>query len=76
MSVFAALKRSFRIPVDGVVIRSTTELEHIHGGGFRRFDYCLFALSARVLRKAAAESEDDERRTHREGHRNLTRSGI
>ena len=51
-------------------------MEHIHGGGFRMVDSSLFVVTARVLREAAAESEYDERRMHREGHRNLTRSRI
>ena len=76
MSAFAALKRSFRITANEEVIRSATEMEHIHGGGFRTFDSSLLVLTARVLRETAAESEYDERRMHREGHRNLTRSGI
>jgi hypothetical protein len=76
MSVFAALKRSFRIAANEEVIRSATEMEHIHGGGFRKFDSSFFVLTARVLCEAAAESEYDERRMHREGHRNLTRSRI
>jgi hypothetical protein len=43
MSVFAALKRSFRIAVNEVVIRSATEMEHIHSGGFVRSTLsCLF----------------------------------
>jgi hypothetical protein len=69
-------KGSFRISVNEVVIRSATEMEHIHGGGFGMFDTYLYVLTARVLREAAAESEDDERRMHREGDRNLTRSRI
>jgi hypothetical protein len=76
MSVFAALKRSFRIAVNELAIRSATEMEHIHGGRFRMFDSSLFVLTARVLPETAAESEHDERRMHREGHRNLTRSRI
>src|SRR6266699_5303618 len=65
-------KGSFLIVVKEVTIRSATEMEQIHGGGFCIFDSSLFVLSARVLREAAAESDHDERRTHREGHRNLT----
>ena len=76
MTVFAALKRSLRISVNEVVIRSATEMEHIRGGGFRLPASPPFVLTARVLRKAAAESEHDERGMHREGHRNLTRPRI
>jgi hypothetical protein len=76
MRVFTALRRLVHLAVNEVVIRSATEMEHIHAGGFRMFDSSLFVLSTRVLREAAAESEYDERRMHREGHRNLTRSRI
>jgi len=76
MSVFGARKRSFRIAANEEVIRSATEMEHIHGGGFRMFESCLLVVTARVLREAAAKLEYDERRMHREGHRNLTRCRI
>src|SRR5260370_20443905 len=66
------LKESFHVAVNEVVIRCASEMEQFHDGGFRMFDTCLFVLSARVLCEAGAESKHDERRTHREGHRNLT----